>query len=745
MHGRKLVTTGTVAALAILAIVGGCREATTGPSSVKPQDFAASVKLLSGNLQSGAVGAALPEILSVKVVDAGGVPVPGATVLWQVRGGGGTINPPASTTSSTGLANVTWTLGTSLGGNTAVALLQGNYVLDSVVFTATAVTGPAQKFVATGGNLQIARVASMLPQALVVNVKDQFGYPVQGARVTWAAALFSGTVTPLIDSTDASGNASTIWTLGTSAIAQSVTATVTGLTPIVFTATGTPDVSRRVTLTAATGSGLKDPIGAAISLSVIVTDSFLNPIKSDVVVFSDSVTSGGSVSSAAPSTDAAGRATAVWTLGARPGLQVVRARVGSTPSNVVSDTATIQFAQVYAGNYFTCGVTTGDRAFCWGFGEDGQRGISAAKTANAPGAAVTTGDTLSGPFLTFRQISAGTSYICGISIARQLYCWGRLASGSPSNVPTLTPGPTAVQSFQSVSTSDTHSCLITTEGELACAGSNSQGQLGDGTKGDHASYSLAATAAPLAAQRWSAVAVGGAHTCAFMQFNPNTAVAAPADSASTSVPWCWGANGSGQLGYGVALTANSLVPTRILSAIAFDSTSLVAGALHTCALSRAGVAYCWGSNAFGQLGKAIAGAARDSLPQAVAMPAGVTAFSKLYAGEYHTCGIELTAPGTGGRAYCWGRNSSGQLGDGTTTTPAGGTFIQVSPGKTWRSLALGELHSCGVATPTGAESGTQAGAGVIYCWGDNEYGQLGIGTSGQNGVAVPPTKVVGQP
>ena len=71
MHGRKLLTVGTVATLAILALVAGCGEATTGPTSVKAQDFASSLKLLSGNVQTGSVGAALPEVLSVRVVDAG--------------------------------------------------------------------------------------------------------------------------------------------------------------------------------------------------------------------------------------------------------------------------------------------------------------------------------------------------------------------------------------------------------------------------------------------------------------------------------------------------------------------------------------------------------------------------------------------------------------------------------------------------------------------------------------------------
>lgn len=744
MHGRKVVTTGTVATLAILAFIGGCGEATTGPTSVKPEDFASNLRLLSGNQQSGSVGAALSEVLTVKVVDAGGQAVAGATVLWQVRDGGGSINPAASTSSVSGLASVTWTLGTTLGANKAVAILQGSYVRDSVVFTATAGVGPASRLTLVSGNAQTGRVTSTLSQPLTVNVKDQYGYPVPRVRVTWAAGLFSGTVTAAADSTDASGNVSATWVLGTAATGQTATATVTGMAPVAFTATGTADTSRVITMTG--GNAQTAAAGATLGtmLGVSVKDQFGNPIAGETVIFNDSLSAGGSVSPVSAVTNALGNASTTWTLGNRLGTQAARARVATTRLSF-SATATAQFAQVYAGNYFTCGVTTGDRAFCWGFGEDGQRGMGAAKSASAPGAAVTTADTIAGPFQTWRQISAGTSYICGISIARQLYCWGRLASGPQSLVPVIpSGGPTQVQSFQSVSTSDTHSCLITTEGELACQGSGSQGQLGNGGLADQVGYALAAVGAPLTAQRWSAVVTGGAHTCAFMQFNPNTAAVAPADSASTSVPWCWGANGSGQLGRGGSLTANSTVPAPITSALAFDSTSLVAGALHTCALSRDGVAYCWGSNAFGQLGKAISAPARDSLPQIVAMPAGVTKFQKLYAGEYHTCGITDV-----GATYCWGRNNAGQLGNASTTTPPGGSLVSVSPpaGLIWRSLALGELHTCGVAVSpaSGASGGTQASAGVVWCWGDNEYGQLGVGTTGTNGAAVGPSKVAGQP
>ena len=735
MHGRKLITTGTVAALAILAVVGGCREATTGPTTVRPQDFASSLKLLSGNQQTGAVGVPLSELLSVKVVDAGGQAVAGATVLWQVRDGGGTISPAASTSSVSGLATVTWTLGTTLGANKVVAILQGNYALDSAVFTATAKTGAANQFTATAGNLQSGRVASRLATPLTVNVKDQFGYPVVGARVVWAPGnIFSGTVVAVNDSTDASGNASANWTLGSGAIAQTATATVTGLPPIVFNATGTADLSRRVTLSVVTGFGVKDPAGASIPVSVIVTDSFANPIKGDAVVFNDQVTGGGTVVSAVPTTDAAGRSQGNWTLGARVGAQTLRARVGSTPSNVATDTATVAFAQVVAGNYFTCGITITDRALCWGFGADGQRGVPVANTSFAPSVPATSGDTLEGPFKTWRQLDAGRSYTCGIDITRQLYCWGRLANSLQINVPTQQVLTGKVLNFASVSTSEGHSCVLATSGLLACTGANGRGQLGDGTQLDQlaGTYVISAGTDSL----FSSVVTGGSHTCAFPRYNP-------ADSTNTKTPRCWGGNGSGQLGRGTISTQGLTIVKITLpnTSTRFDSASIVAGNAHTCVLGDSasaspGVTYCWGSNGYGQLGKAVTSTAlRDSVAQPVA---GVPAFVKLYAGEYHTCGITSS-----GATWCWGRNDSGQLGRAASLSGV----PDVINGVTFRSLALGELHSCGVVgTPPLGGSGTQTTKGEVRCWGDNEYGQLGRGVAGANGVPDPtPRKVAGQP
>ena len=142
MLGRKRISSGVVIALvAVGAAVGTCGDkATTGPSKVQGKDFASALRSLDGDQQIGAVATALTKQLVVKVIDANGLPVQGATVTFNVRGGGGSVNPPANTSSQSGLVSATWTLGTSLGANKVVALLINNYVVDSAVFTATATT-----------------------------------------------------------------------------------------------------------------------------------------------------------------------------------------------------------------------------------------------------------------------------------------------------------------------------------------------------------------------------------------------------------------------------------------------------------------------------------------------------------------------------------------------------------------------------------------------------------------------------
>lgn len=135
--------------------------------------------------------------------------------------------------------------------------------------------------------------------------------------------------------------------------------------------------------------------------------------------------------------------------------------------------------------------------------------------------------------------------------------------------------------------------------------------------------------------------------------------------------------------------------------------TLTAGGDHTCGLTAGGVAYCWGSNGNGELGDA----STTTRTAPVAVAGGLT-FTRLAAGGFHnTCGIT-----NGGAAYCWGRNSLGQLGDGSIIDRTSPTAV--SGGLTFADVSVGGFHTCGRTV-----------AGASYCWGYNASGAVGDGTT----------------
>ncbi|HEU5154517.1 MAG TPA: Ig-like domain-containing protein [Gemmatimonadales bacterium] len=134
-------------------------------------------------------------------------------------------------------------------------------------------------------------------------------------------------------------------------------------------------------------------------------------------------------------------------------------------------------------------------------------------------------------------------------------------------------------------------------------------------------------------------------------------------------------------------------------------SSVGVGSMHACGLA-GGKAYCWGSNKVGQLGD---GATADH--QEAAPVAGDLTFSMITVGSQHTCGL------VGTKAWCWGKNDKGQLGDGTTTDRR--KPVQVKGTEAYAALSAGGGHTCGLTT-----------AGKAYCWGDGWSGALGYGSQG---------------
>lgn len=296
---------------------------------------------------------------------------------------------------------------------------------------------------------------------------------------------------------------------------------------------------------------------------------------------------------------------------------------------------------------------------------------------------------------------------------------------------------TAPTPLVSVVTGGYHSCGLTATGSATCWGYNLYGQaLGNGTSSINVESPTAAAPGFTFAQ----LAAGFASTCG---------------RTSSGAVWCWGDGSLGNLGNG-ALT-NTLVPVQVTTDSVF--TSLVAGYNHYCGLTASGVALCWGRNSDGQLGRGTAFNPGSPLPEPVA---GTLRFTTLFSSYEHTCGIA-----TDGKRYCWGDNAGGKLGDGTdadrlvpTAVVGGDAFVEFAIGlnhtcartatgaascwgNPWKGAlgngvtsgfyyapqpVAGSLAFTSIASGADHVCGTVAG-GVAYCWGKNDLGQGGIGST----------------
>jgi alpha-tubulin suppressor-like RCC1 family protein len=348
-----------------------------------------------------------------------------------------------------------------------------------------------------------------------------------------------------------------------------------------------------------------------------------------------------------------------------------------TPALATTATTALAFYQVSGGGRHTCGLTTDNRAYCWGFNGAGQLG-DGTHTRRLRPVAVAGG-------LRFRQVSAGSYHTCGVTTAYRAYCWGLGADGSLGDGTTtdhLTPVLVAGgHLFRLVDAGDAHSCGVTYPDNRAyCWGVNDRGALGDGTG--------TRRAAPVAVKGgllFHEVSAGLTHTCGV---------------TTSDRAYCWGSDSVGQLGNTLD-APYSVTPSPVAGDRRFKQ--IAAGAGFTCAVTTGERAFCWGSGRKGQIGDGTT--KLRFTPRAVA---GGLYFDRVTTGESHTCGETTT-----NRAYCWG---TAGIGDGTTTTRL--TPVAVAGGRFYSQVSAGDNHTCG-----------RTAANVAYCWGWNDYGQLGDGTT----------------
>jgi Bacterial Ig domain/Bacterial Ig-like domain (group 1) len=225
-------------------INGIAQVVASGTQSPIPANFiftalpasANGLSVVSGDNQSAPAGAALPAPLIVKVTDAFGNPVSGVTITWATVGGG-SLSASSTQTGADGQTSVQLTLGTTAGLQTVTASAEG-LAGSPLTFNLTATPGTASGISIVSGDGQTGAVGAPLTAALVVKVADGSGNPVIGATVTWAVTAGGGSPNPASSTTDANGQAATIWTLGPTPSTNTLTASVAGVGTVTFTATG---------------------------------------------------------------------------------------------------------------------------------------------------------------------------------------------------------------------------------------------------------------------------------------------------------------------------------------------------------------------------------------------------------------------------------------------------------------------------------------------------------------------------
>ncbi len=394
---------------------------------------------------------------------------------------------------------------------------------------------------------------------------------------------------------------------------------------------------------------------------------------------------------------------------------------GCTDPIGVVDRAPRVWASLAVGENHACAVDQFGNVFCWGSNDRAQ--------LSAPAGSGTAVPTLSQIGVGAVQVVAGSGYACSLAASGDATCWGEGRVGQLGNgLQFISPigGRVLGGPWAALSAGAHHACGLLGS-EVSCWGGDRYGaSLG------HRLPVQSRCSTPTTAEFWwcsleptpldsprpfAAISAGLWHTCGV---------------DGSGAVYCWGQNVLGQLAAPTAHQCLIVDPVHGDSHFPcnFDpvrvdlpeaATAVHAGASHTCAITVTGAAYCWGGTALyaGQLGHG--GGDGSSVPVRVASEASFASLS--LSRQYiwtASCGLD-----TGGRALCWGSNRSGEMGapvaDECVTgggIPCALTPVAVETGERFAEVDVGEGFVCG-RTPDGR----------ILCWGLNDLGQLGDGTT----------------
>jgi alpha-tubulin suppressor-like RCC1 family protein len=367
---------------------------------------------------------------------------------------------------------------------------------------------------------------------------------------------------------------------------------------------------------------------------------------------------------------------------------VVNRSMPTLPVGLTSDVSSVS-----VGNRHVCASLSSGGARCWGDNGYGQLGDGSESVRTLPADIVSLGNQVN-------SVSIGAVQVCTTLSTGSVKCWGENdygALGDGTEVRTASPVEAlGVTEAISVVGGHYYTCALNSSGGVKCWGSNAFGRLGDASGVDQ----LTAVDVSGLTSGVTSISAGWGQTCALL---------------SSGGLKCWGVNWQGQLGDNSTTDRDTPVDVFGLTS---GVTAVSAGPFHTCAVLSSGAAKCWGEGYDGRNGDGTTNS--SSSPQdVVGLSSGVIAVG---AGDHHSCAVLNT-----GVVKCWGSNSSGQLGNGTTTASLVPVDVVGLTGA--RSVYAGWNHTCALLT-----------SGAVKCWGSNHAGSIGDGTTTQR---LTPTQVSG--
>ena len=377
-----------------------------------------------------------------------------------------------------------------------------------------------------------------------------------------------------------------------------------------------------------------------------------------------------------------------------------------------SNTVTIAIAgpiahKISAGREHTCVLNHAGGVLCWGHNEFGQLGNGTTTDSSTP---VPVKGLSSG---VVSIASAGHGANCALTKTGSVWCWGtgeigQLGNGArnDSNVPVqvLDPaGSAPLGGIVEIAAGQDHMCAVTSVGAAFCWGDNPSGILGDPQ--DNGAFTATPVQVSGLSSGVASISGGSSYNCAV---------------TTAGGVLCWGTSGpEGANG------ATSATPMAVLnpagSAPLSGVAAIATGYDHACALTTEGTELCWGLNSAGQMGNGTEGNVYN-LPTEVlnsSASAPLSGVIQITAGEQDSCVVTAD-----GGILCWGYNAEGEIGENTrphydSPVPVTGLTSGVI------EIASGYRHNCAILS-----------TGGVMCWGFNEYGQLGDGTTKVSAVPV---------